>query len=95
MIPVSLGVVITAYHCSSAFVTRILETLETCVDGGKEARVPLWQRQLKTEWQSRMIPYFLHASFCGLLDAVKYFIASGQKPNIRYVLAFTSYITSS
>ena len=32
-----------------------------------------------------MVPYFLLASSCGALDVVKYFIESGQKPNIRYL----------
>ena len=62
----------------------ILKKLESCVDGGKKCTAPEWLRKLKKEWWDKMVPCFLHASSCGSLDVVKYFIDSGQKPNIRY-----------
>lgn len=62
----------------------ILKKLESCVDGGKICAAPQWLRQLKKEWWSKVVPCLLYASSCGSLDVVKYFIESGQKPNIRY-----------
>ena len=67
-------------------VSSILQTLKTCVDKGREAIPPQWHRRLKTNWWSKMVPYFLYACSCGSLDAVKYFIDSGREPNIRYTL---------
>ena len=64
-------------------ITSILKTFKTCVDDGKEATAPQWQRNLKTDWWNKIVPYFLHASLWGSLDVVKYFIDSGQKPNVR------------
>ena len=46
---------------------------------------PEWHRKLQSEWWSEVVPYFLYASSCGSLGAVKYFIASGKEPNVRYV----------
>lgn len=70
-------------HFSSP--TSLLKTLHACVDRGKNPIAPLWHHRLKTEWWSKVVTYFLYASSCGSLDIVKYFIDSGQKPNIRYV----------
>ena len=64
--------------------TSILKTLQTCVD--ERRKDPRQQHQLKTEWWDKMVPCFLHASSCGSLDAVKYFIDSGKEPNIRYII---------
>ena len=64
-------------------ITSILKTFKACVDGGKEATAPQWQRNLKTDWWNKIVPYFLHACLWGSLDAVKYFIDSRQKPNVR------------
>ena len=68
----------------------ILKTLKTCVDGGREAKQretkpPLWLRTLKKEFGNKMIPYLLHASSCGSLSVIKYLLAIGQTPNIRYI----------
>lgn len=64
----------------------ILQTLKTCIDGGRVTTKPGWHRKLKSEWWSKVVPYFLYACSCGSLDAVKYFIDSGREPNIRYIL---------
>ena len=69
----------------STYVISILETLKACVDGEREAIPPLWHRKLKTDWWNKVVPYFLYAASCGSLVAVKCFIASGHKPNIRYM----------
>jgi len=67
----------------SFYDTSILKTFKSCVDEGKKCTAPKWHRKLKKEWWSEVVPYFLYASSCGSLDAVKFFIESGQKPNIR------------
>ena len=76
----------TTNHCSSsACVTSILETLETCIDKGKVDPAPVWSRKLKTEWWKHMVKSIIYASSNGSLRAVKYFIDKGQKPHIRYL----------
>ena len=69
----------------SFYDTSILKTFKSCVDEGKKCTAPQWLRKLKKGWWSKVVPYFLLASSCGSLDVVKYFIESGQKPNIRYL----------
>ena len=69
----------------SFYDTSILKTFKSCVDEGKKCTAPQWLRKLKKGWWSKVVPYFLLASSCGALDVVKYFIESGQKPNIRYL----------
>ena len=45
-----------------------------------------WQSALRNKWRSEVVPpLFLHASFCGSLTAVKYFISNGYKPTMMYV----------
>ena len=68
-----------------AYVTSILRTFQSLVDGGKEVTAPQWHRELMKAWSSKVESYFLLASSRGSLDAVEYFIASGQKPNLRYI----------
>ena len=63
----------------------ILKTLEACVYGERECTMPRWHHNLKNKWCHKLVPYVLYASACGSLSAVKYFIASGQEPNIRYL----------
>ena len=74
---------IAVIHCSFSTYHSILKTLNSCVGIGREAIPPQWLRKLKTEWWDKMVPYFLLASSCGSLDAVEYFIASGQEPTVR------------
>ena len=57
----------------------------TYLDEWQVATAPLWHRKLMTAWLSKVVPYLLHASSCGSLSAVEYFIENGQEPNIRYV----------
>ena len=66
-----------------AFVTSILKTFKACVDEGRKPTAPLWQHRLKTEWWSKIVPHIIFASSSGSLGAVKYYIDSGQEPNIR------------
>ena len=68
-----------------AYVTSILRTFQSLVDGGKEVTAPQWHRELMKAWSSKVESYFLLASSCGSLDAVEYFIDNGQKPNLRYI----------
>ena len=64
----------------------ILQTLKTCIDGGRVTTKPGWHRKLKSEWWSKVVPYFLYACSCGSLDTVKYLIDSGKEPNVRYIV---------
>ena len=75
------------------YISSILKTLQTCVDKGREEAIPpRWHRKLKAKWWSKVIPYFLHACSCGSLRAVECFIASGHKPNSRYIYTYI-YVT--
>ena len=67
------------------YVTSILKTFQSLVDGGRQATAPQWHRELMTEWPDKVVTFFLHASSCGSLGAVKYFIDGGLKPNLRYI----------
>ena len=67
------------------YVTSILKTFQSLVDGGRQATAPQWHRKLMTEWPDKVATFFLHASSCGSLDTVKYFIDGGLKPNLRYI----------
>ena len=75
-------------HCSCACVTRILETLETCVNKGQKDTAPVWNRKRKAEWWGDLDKYVIYASTNGSLRAVKYFIDRGQIPHSRYVKLF-------
>ena len=74
---------IAANHCNSfSYFTSILKKFKTSLDEEPED----WHSELKTAWPKKVVTYFLHASSCGSLGAVKYFIASRQtEPNIRYI----------
>lgn len=46
-----------------------------------------WELSLRNKWRSEVIPpLFLHASSCGSLTAVKYFINNGYEPNMRCII---------
>ena len=68
--------------------------LKTCIDGGKEATVPVWHRKLNAEWWKEMDKYMIYASSNGSLKAVKYFIDKGQKPHIRYMKLLSAMLDS-
>ena len=72
----------------------ILQTLKTCIDGGRVTTKPGWHRKLKSEWWSKVVPYFLYACSCGSLDTVKYLIDSGKEPNVRYIVKIVHYPVS-
>ena len=67
------------------YVTSILKTFQSLVDGGRQATAPQWHRELMTEWPDKVVTFFLHASSRGSLDTVKYFIDGGLEPNLRYI----------
>ena len=72
---------ITAFNSFAS----VLKTLETRIYGERECTTPRWHHNLKNKWWHKIVPYVLYASACGSLSAVKYFIASGQEPTIRYL----------
>ena len=80
-----MRIVIKHYYCVSNLSCSVLKTFETRIYGERECTTPRWHHNLKNDWWHKIVPYVLYASACGSLSAVKYFIACGQEPNIRYM----------